>query len=64
MVENLKIQLGRLPVFSDFLLCEMSLEALFMWGLRCIEAEFMLNNLQCIWEFFFSHKKNGRGEGD
>jgi hypothetical protein len=64
MVGILKIQLGRLPVFSGFLLCEMSFEALFMWGLGCIEAEFMLNNLQCIWEFFFSHKKNGQGEGD
>jgi hypothetical protein len=32
MVEILKIQLGRLGVFSGFLLFEMSFEALLMWG--------------------------------
>ncbi len=64
MVGILKIQLGRLWVFSGFLLFEMSFEALFMCGLGCIEAKFLLNNFQCIWEFFFPHKKNGQGEGD
>jgi hypothetical protein len=64
MVGILKIQLGRLQVFSGFLLFEMSFEALFMWGLGCIEAEFLLNNFPCICEFFYSHKKNGQGEGD
>jgi len=59
MVGILKIQLARLRVFSGFLLFEMSFEAIFMWGLGCIEGEFQLNNLQCIWEFFFPHKKNG-----
>jgi hypothetical protein len=52
MVGILKIQLGRLQVFSGFLLFEMSFEALFMWGLGRIEAEFLLNNFQCICEFF------------
>jgi hypothetical protein len=64
MVGILKIQLGRLCVFSGFLLFEMSFEALFMWGLGCIEAKFLLNNFQCIWEIFFPHKKNGQGERD
>jgi hypothetical protein len=36
-------------------LFEMSFEALFMRELGCIEAEFLLNNFQCIWDFFFSH---------
>jgi hypothetical protein len=48
MIGILKIQLGRLWVFSGFLLFEMSFQALFMWGLGCIEAEFLLNNFQCI----------------
>jgi len=63
MVEILKIQLGRLRVFSGFLLFEMRFEALFMWGLGCSEAEFLLNNLQCICEFFYSHKRMGEGRG-
>jgi hypothetical protein len=64
MVGILKIQLGRLQVFSGFLLFEMSFEALFMWGLGCIEAEFLLNNFQCICEFFlFTLKEWARGGG-
>jgi hypothetical protein len=44
MVGILKIQLGRLQAFFSFFffLFEMSFEALFMWGLGCIEAEFLL----------------------
>jgi hypothetical protein len=62
MVGVLKIQLGRLWVFSGFLLFEMSFEALFMWGLGCIEPEFLLNNFQCILGiFFFTQKVWARG---
>jgi len=61
MVGILKIQLGRLWVFSGFLLFEMSFKALFMWGLGCIEAEFLLNNFQCIWEKNFHKKRMGKG---
>jgi hypothetical protein len=63
MVGILKIQLGRLGVFSGFLLFDMSFEALFMWGLGCIEAEFLLNNFQCIWDLFFHTKRMGEGRG-
>ncbi len=64
MVGILKIQLGRLWVFSGFLLFEMSFEALFIWGLGCIEAEFLLKNFQCIWDFFFPTQKEWvRGGG-
>ncbi len=63
MVEILKIQLGRLGFFSGFLLFEMSFEALFLGGLGCSEAEFLLNNFQCICEFFYSHKRMGEGRG-
>jgi hypothetical protein len=63
MVGILKIQLGRMRVFPGFLLFEKSFEALFMWGLGCIEAEFLLNNFQCIWEFFFHTKRMGEGRG-
>jgi len=63
MVGILKIQLGRLWVFSGFLLFEMSFEA-FIWGLGCIEAEFLLNNFQCIWDYFFPTQKEWvRGGG-
>jgi len=64
MVGILKIQVGRLRVFSGFLLFEMSFEALFLWGLGCIETEILFNNFQCIWEFFVSTQKEwawGRG---
>jgi hypothetical protein len=64
MVGILKIQLGRLRVFSGFLLFEMSFEAVFLPGLGCIEAEFMLNNFQCIWDLFFLTQKEWQGEGD
>jgi len=50
-------------VFSGFLLFEVSFEALFLWGLGCIEAESLLNNFQCIWDFFFHTKKMGEGMG-
>jgi hypothetical protein len=66
MVGILKIQLGRLRVFSCFLFFEMSFEAFFMQGLVCIEVEFKLIQftMQLGFFFFFSpHKKNGRGEG-
>jgi len=63
MVGILKIQLGRLWVFPGFLLFEMSFEARFLWGLGCIEAEFILNNFQCIWDFFFHTKTMGEGIG-
>jgi hypothetical protein len=63
MVEILKLQPGRLWVFSGFLLFEMSFGALFVWGLGCSEAEFLLNNFQCICEFFYSHKIMGDGRG-
>jgi hypothetical protein len=42
MVGILKIQLGRLWVFSSFLLFDMSFEAFFMLRLVCIETEFKL----------------------
>jgi hypothetical protein len=62
LVEILKIQLGRMRVFSGFLLFEMSFEAFFLWGLECIEAEFLLNNFQCIWDFiFFTQKEWAKG---
>jgi hypothetical protein len=41
----------------------MSFEALFLGGLGCSEAEFLLNNFQCICEFFYSHKRMGEGRG-
>jgi len=63
MVGILKIQLGRMWVFSGFLLFEMSFEALFLWGLGSIEAEFLLNNFQCIWDFFLHTKRMGKGRG-
>ncbi len=63
MVGILKIQRGRLWVFSGNLLFEMSIEAFFMWGFGCIEAKFLLNNFQCIWEFFFHTKGMGEGRG-
>jgi hypothetical protein len=63
MVRILKIQLGRLWVFSCFLLFEISFEALFMWGLGCIEAEFLLIQFPMHWEFFFHTKRMGEGMG-
>jgi hypothetical protein len=62
MVGILKIQLGRLRVFSSFLLFE-SFEVLFMWGLMCIKAEFKLYNFQCNWEFFFFAQKGLKMRG-
>jgi hypothetical protein len=41
----------------------MSFDALFMWGLGCSEAEFLLNNFQSIYDFFYSHKRMGEGRG-
>jgi hypothetical protein len=41
----------------------MSFEALFMWVLGCIEAEFLLNNFQSIWDFFSHTKRMGEGRG-
>jgi hypothetical protein len=62
MVGILKFQLGRMWVFSGFLLFEMSFEAFFLWGLGCIEAEFLLNNFQCSWDFFsFTQKEWAKG---
>jgi len=63
MVGILKIQLGKMWVFSNFLLFEMSSEAFFLWGLACIEAEFLLNNFQCIWDFIFFTQKEWAKEG-
>jgi hypothetical protein len=59
MVGILKIQLGRLRVFSCFLFFEMSFEAFFMRGLVCIEVEFKLIQftMQLGVFFFFPHTK-------
>jgi hypothetical protein len=49
----------RLWVFSCFLLFEMSVAALSMWSIVCIEAISVDTIRNAIGSFFFSHKKNG-----
>jgi hypothetical protein len=64
MVGILKIQVGRLWVFSHFFLFEMCFEGLFMWGLGYTEAEILLIQFPKHLGVFFGHKKNEWGEGD
>jgi hypothetical protein len=63
MVGILKIQVGRLWVFSRFFLFEMGFEGLFMWGVVCTEAEFLLIQFPKHLGVFFSHKHNEWGGG-
>jgi hypothetical protein len=63
MVGILKIQVGRLWVFSDFFCLSMGFESLFMWGLGCTEAEFLFIQFPKQLGVFFSHKNNEWGEG-
>jgi hypothetical protein len=64
MVGILKIQLGRLWVFSSFLLFDMSFEALFMLGLVCIETEFkLIQSPMQLGVFVFAQKEWVRRAG-
>jgi len=61
MVGVLKIQLGRLRVFSSFLLFDMSFETFFMLGPVRIETKFKLIQFPMQLGVFFFHTK-GMGE--
>ncbi len=58
MVGILKIQVGRLWVFSGFFCLSMGFEGLFMWGLGYTEAEFLFIQFpKHLGVFFFAQKE-------
>jgi len=64
MVGVLKFQLGRLWVFSSFLLFDMSFETFFMFKLVCIETKFKLIQFPMqLGVFFFTQKEWVRRKG-
>ncbi len=63
LVRILKIQVGRLWVFSGFFGLSMGFEGLFMWGLGCTEAEFLLIQFPKHLGVFFSTKRMSGGRG-